>query len=65
MLYRVKLKKLLKKLWIKVFNQFTCTGGPSYMRQIATKKSYLNKINSHIKIPRMTVNWRVCSRKNS
>ena len=41
------------------------TGGPRYIREIGTPKIGLNIMNFHIKRPRMTVNWRIGSRKKA
>ncbi len=43
--------------------QTIITGGPRYMRKIGTKKIGSHITNSHIKRPRMTVDWGLHSRK--
>jgi len=41
----------------------TYTGGPRYLREIGTPKIGMHITNLHIKRPRITINFRVGSRK--
>jgi hypothetical protein len=46
-----------------VKTEFNCTGGPRFMREIGTQKIGSNIMNLHIKRPRITVNFRIGSKK--